>query len=48
MAKSDTSINQMNKLFENYILVDVGANLTNRKYLRDLEPVISRAKDAGE
>lgn len=47
MAKSDTNINQMNKLFENYILVDVGANLTNRKYLRDLEPVISRAKDAG-
>ncbi|KAL1129816.1 hypothetical protein AAG570_012760 [Ranatra chinensis] len=37
----------MNKCYENYILVDVGANLTNKKFGRDLESVISRAKDAG-
>ncbi|KAK9497354.1 hypothetical protein O3M35_004687 [Rhynocoris fuscipes] len=47
MAKDETNVNQMNKLFENYILVDVGANLTNRKYSRDLESVITRAKDSG-
>lgn len=33
---------------ESYILVDIGANLTNKKYSRDLEAVIRRAKDAGK
>ncbi|GAB6028418.1 hypothetical protein CHUAL_002578 [Chamberlinius hualienensis] len=30
-----------------YILIDIGANLTNKKFSRDLESVIRRAKDAG-
>ena len=30
-----------------YILVDIGANLTNSKYSRDLDSVVERAKDAG-
>ncbi|XP_046740812.1 3'-5' ssDNA/RNA exonuclease TatD [Diprion similis] len=37
----------MTQCYENYILVDVGANLTNKKYSRDLDSVIQRAKDAG-
>ena len=41
----------LNLLFDfqldNYIIVDVGANLTNKKFGRDLDSVIQRAKDAG-
>lgn len=37
----------MSQCYENYVLVDVGANLTNKKYGRDLDSVIQRAKDAG-
>lgn len=32
---------------ENYIIVDIGANLTNKKFSRDLDSVVQRAKDAG-
>lgn len=45
--KECSSDTQMKSYFENYILVDVGANLTNRKFNRDLESVIGRAKDSG-
>ena len=37
----------MNQL-DNYIIVDVGANLTNKKFARDLDAVIQRAKEAGK
>lgn len=37
----------MEKYYENYILIDIGANLTNKKYGRDLDSVIQRAKDSG-
>ena len=37
----------MQQYYENYIIIDVGANLTNKKYGRDLDSVIQRAKDAG-
>ena len=37
----------MQECYENYIVVDIGANLTNKKYGRDLDSVIQRAKDAG-
>lgn len=37
----------MKECYENYILIDVGANLTNKKYSRDLDSVIQRAKDSG-
>nr|CAG4644879.1 EOG090X080R [Leptodora kindtii] len=30
-----------------YVLIDIGANLTNSKYARDLDSVIERAKDIG-
>lgn len=32
---------------ENYVIVDIGANLTNKKFSRDLDSVVSRAQDAG-
>ncbi|XP_051160941.1 3'-5' ssDNA/RNA exonuclease TatD [Leptopilina boulardi] len=38
---------KMSQCYENYVLVDVGANLTNKKYSRDLDSVVQRAKDAG-
>lgn len=44
--KSDETSN-MEKCYENYILIDVGANLTNKKYGRDLDSVIQRARDSG-
>lgn len=31
-----------------YLLVDAGANLTNKKFARDLDGVIQRAQDAGK
>ncbi|KAL0269707.1 UNVERIFIED_CONTAM: hypothetical protein PYX00_007347 [Menopon gallinae] len=37
----------MEKCYENYILVDIGANLTHKKFMKDLESVIRRAKDSG-
>ena len=39
--------NNMEKYYENYILIDIGANLTHKKFLKDLESVITRAKDSG-
>lgn len=39
---------QLLKQLDNYIIVDVGANLTSKKFSRDLDSVIKRAKNAGE
>lgn len=30
-----------------YLLIDIGANLTNRKFARDLESILQRAHDVG-
>ena len=30
-----------------YLLIDIGANLTNRKYAKDLDQVLERARDVG-
>ncbi|XP_037942420.1 3'-5' ssDNA/RNA exonuclease TatD [Teleopsis dalmanni] len=38
---------ELKHCFDNLIVIDAGANLTNKKYSRDLESVIQRAKDAG-
>lgn len=46
-AESCTS-SAMKECYENYILIDTGTNLTNKKFGRDLESVIKRATDAGE
>ena len=34
--------NMANLKLDNYIIVDVGANLTNKKFSRDLDAVIQR------
>lgn len=31
-----------------YLLVDIGANLTNRKFAKDLDSVLQRARDSGQ
>ncbi|CAH1110039.1 unnamed protein product [Psylliodes chrysocephalus] len=43
----ESDLLDMAKYYENYILIDVGANLTSKKYGRDLDSVIQRAKDSG-
>lgn len=53
-TKLDNNVNneqqqqKMEQCYENLIVIDIGANLTNKKYSRDLESVIQRAKDAGK
>ncbi|KAG8229582.1 hypothetical protein J437_LFUL010174 [Ladona fulva] len=46
-SSQENSSKKMQQCYENYVIVDVGANLTNKKFSRDLESVIQRAKDAG-
>lgn len=47
MADSNIS-DAMKECYENLIVIDAGANLTNKKYSRDLDSVVQRAKDAGQ
>lgn len=47
MAENIDVVDDMKHCFENLIVIDVGANLTNKKYSRDLDSVVQRAKDAG-
>merc|ERR1712223_367020 len=42
-----TDATRLGQELDNYIIIDVGANLTNKKFGRDLDQVIQRAKDAG-
>lgn len=44
----DSNEQNMEQCYENLIVIDIGANLTNKKYSRDLDSVIQRAKDAGK
>ncbi|XP_046402077.1 3'-5' ssDNA/RNA exonuclease TatD [Ischnura elegans] len=46
-SSKENSTSSMQHCYENYVIVDVGANLTNKKFSRDLDSVIQRAKDAG-
>lgn len=46
MAESNIS-DDMKHCYENLILIDASANLTNKKYSRDLDLVIQRAQDSG-
>ena len=47
MARMDRLDAAAAQSLENYIIVDVGANLTNKKFSKDLDNVVTRAKDAG-
>lgn len=44
---NDENAQNMEQCYENLIVIDIGANLTNKKYSRDLDSVVQRAKDAG-
>ena len=46
-SEAQNNNGKLMKQLDNYIIVDVGANLTNKKFSRDLDAVIQRAKDAG-
>lgn len=48
MAEKTDIVDDMKHCYENLILIDVGANLTNKKYSRDLDAVIQRAQDSGK
>lgn len=45
---SATPESSFKHLYENLILIDLAANLVHKKYSRDQENVIQRAKDAGQ
>lgn len=47
MAESKL-VDDMKHCYENLILIDASANLTNKKYSRDLDAVIQRAQDSGK
>lgn len=47
-ATNENNVDNMQQFYENLILIDVGANLTNKKYSRDLDAVIQRAQDSGQ
>jgi hypothetical protein len=42
------NVNELQHCYENLIVVDCGANLTNKKFLRDLDSVLQRARDSGK
>lgn len=42
------SHDHLKHLYENLILIDGSANLVHKKYSRDQQSVIQRAKDAGK
>lgn len=48
MAECNVAADDMKHCYENLILIDAGANLTNKKYSRDLDAVIQRAQDSGK
>ena len=48
MADECNVAEEMKHCYENLIVIDSGANLTNKKYSRDLDSVIQRAQDAGK
>lgn len=49
MADNNIANNDdMKHCYENLILIDASASLTNKKFSRDLDSVIQRAQDAGK
>lgn len=44
---STPSSSGLMKQLDNYLIVDIGANLTNKKFSRDLDSVVQRAKESG-
>lgn len=48
MADDNAKNDDMKHCYENLILIDASASLTNKKFSRDLDSVIQRAQDAGK
>lgn len=46
-AENHCENNNLSELYENLIVIDCGANLTNKKFFKDLDQVIHRAQDSG-
>lgn len=44
---NEEMIDQMKHCYDNLILIDCGSNLINKKYARDLDSIMKRAKDSG-
>lgn len=42
-----TVLDPIRENYDNYLLIDVGSNMINKKFSRDLESVLQRAKDSG-
>lgn len=47
-ASTENVVDDMKHCYENLILIDASANLTNKKYSRDLDAVVQRAQDSGK
>lgn len=44
---TETILDPIKENYDNYLLIDVGSNMVNKKFSRDLESVLQRAKDSG-
>jgi hypothetical protein len=44
---TDNNLAPVDNVDRFYMLVDIGANLTNKKFSRDVDNVVQRAKEAG-
>lgn len=47
-SSADDAQDPIKENYDNYLLIDVGSNMVNKKFTRDLESVLQRAKDSGE
>jgi len=47
VPSTDVQTNNSYDMSDSYILVDIGANLTNKKFSRDIDSVVQRAKESG-
>jgi len=48
VKNNNKEISNVEKFYENYILIDIGAYFVHKKFMRDLDSVVQRAKDAGK
>lgn len=44
---NELNVEEMKSCYENLILIDVGGNLISKKFARDLDSILKRAKDSG-
>lgn len=42
-----TVLDPIKENYDNYLLIDAGSNMVNKKFSKDLESVLQRAKDSG-